>query len=71
MIGFGFGLIVTADDGERLMVVGYYPLTRSYGFVRVPVGMDAMDLGRRFWSAPTRADPTAYSLIDPHDPRNA
>lgn len=50
--------------GKEYIVVSIY----SWGGIvlcRIPPGMSAMDLGRRFWHSPTAGDPQRFTLSAP------
>lgn len=56
------GCELGGDDDLRYLICGVV----GYAFVlcRIPVGMGALDLGRRFRHAPTPDDPAHCELLD-------
>lgn len=49
-------------DGTRYLVLGWDSILRTFELCRIPSGMTALDLGRRFYHNPTATDYSAYAV---------
>jgi len=60
---FGLGRVVSSDGVDFIVVSAYSDGSRR--LCRIPNGMTALDLGRRFWHDPSPGDATRFTLTSP------